>query len=391
MPSPEVHGRPRVLLLTEALAGGVERHLRDLVGGLPADRYEVHVAAPPGPISGASDCLRPWRNAGRPVHEVPMRKRIAPVSDVRAFRALLALCRRERYAIVHTHSAKAGFLGRLAGRLTGAATVHTPHVPPFDRGVAPVSERLYLFLERRAARWTDHMVLLSRYQENLVLRRRLLPAQKLTVIPNGQDAEATGLPDRRAARRELGLAGDETIVLQMGRFCRQKGQEVLIEATALARRQGAALRVLMVGDGPTRPQLQARIRSAGLEGVVALEGWTAGPGLYYAASDLVAMPSWFEGGPYVLLEARAAARATAVSLCCGMEEFVRHGVDGFLLPPGNGEAWARLLLRAARERDDLDRIGRQAQARARQEPTVREAVERLTAVYDRLLGRRAAG
>ena len=159
------------------------------------------------------------------------------------------------------------------------------------------------------------------------------------------------------------------------------------EAAALAARQGGAFRLVIVGAGPTKRNLEARVRANGLSGVVSLPGATEHPELYYAAADLVAMPSRFEGMPYVLLEARAAGRPVAVSLCSGMEEFVRHGRDGFLLPPGSAEAWAEMLLQACRRRGELRRVGERTREHLRSEWSGRGSVERLAGLYERLLER----
>jgi glycosyltransferase involved in cell wall biosynthesis len=212
------------------------------------------------------------------------------------------------------------------------------------------------------------------------------------VIANGVDPPDAALPDRRAARRALGLPEEEAVVLTLGRLCRQKGQDVLIDAAGLAARQAdAAFRLLIVGEGPIRRTLEARVRTRGLNGLVSLPGATAHPELYYAACDLVAMPSRFEGMPYVLLEARAAGRPVAASLCSGMEEFIEHGRDGFLLPVGDREAWAGVLLRASRSRGEMREMGERAGSRLRPEWGAPKSVARLVDVYEGLLKARKGG
>lgn len=385
MRPPEARDRPKVLIATEALDGGVLRHLSYLVEHLPRDRFDVHLAVSAERAVHVRDRVNAWREAGCPVHEVPMCRDLLPHRDLAAFLSLLTLCRRERYDVVHTHCAKAGFLGRLAARMSGAKTVHTPHTFPFDRGGRRWAEAFYLALERRAAGWTDCMVLLSRYQANIVVRRRLLPTGRWTVIANGIDLGGPGRPDRRTARRVLGLPAGGTVVVAMGRLCRQKGQDTLLEAVALAKRQAdAGLRVLLVGAGLLEEKLKAHVAARGLGDVVSLPGATRHPDLYYAAADLVAMPSQFEGMPYVMLEARAAGRPVAASLCSGMEEFVRHGRDGLLVAPGNADAWARTLLGACRRPEELRAIGERGRRSLRPEWEARVSVGRLAGLYERL-------
>ncbi|KPK60778.1 MAG: hypothetical protein AMK73_08050, partial [Planctomycetes bacterium SM23_32] len=368
-------------IAVEPLVGGALHHVQCLLDHTDAEEFDLHLAASAERDPSVRQRFRAWRKAGRRVHEVPMVRRIAPHRDAVAFERLLALCRGERFDVVHTHCAKAGFLGRLAGRLTGAATVHTPHVLPFGRGGGVAAEAVYLGLERLAGRWTDRLVLLSRYQQNLVLCHRLVPYERTVVIPNGIEPGAPGRLTKAQARRQLGLARNERVVLAAGRLCEQKGYDVLLDAVGHALGGGASLRVLIAGDGPLREELSERVRRQGLGQAVRLLGRVADLGPLYAACDLVAMPSRFEGMPYTMLQAQAAARPVAVSLVSGMEEFVGHGRDGFLLAPAAVEAWARLLVELAGMRGLLREMGRRARSRLKTRWPASRCVGELHGLY----------
>jgi glycosyltransferase involved in cell wall biosynthesis len=376
--------RPKVLIAMEPLFGGTLQHLEYLLAWLDPSEFEVHLAVSAERDPGVRGRFARWEAAGRRVHEVPMRRELAPLRDLRALVRLVRLCRRERFDLVHTHCAKAGFLGRLAARLSGSRVLHTPHVFPFDRGGSRAAEALYLALERLAARWTDRMVLLSRYQVNQVLRRHILPLERVSVVPNGVDAARFRPGDRTAARRALGLPADGPVALMLGRFCHQKGQDVLL--AALRRLGAAAPLTVLVGSGPQAESVRQGLRGLSGTCAVRVEGETDRPELWYAACDLVVMPSRYEGMPYVLLEAKSAGRPVAVSLVSGMEEFVRQGVDGFLLPPGDAEALAAVLGGLARAPQGCRAMGGEPGG-LRAEWTAERSARRVAGLYRALTGR----
>lgn len=378
-------GRPKVLIAMEAVVAGTLRHIEYLLAYTDPAEFDLHLAVSAERDPAARERFDDWRRAGRHVHEIPMCREIAPYRDAAAFGRLLALCRRERFDIVHTHCAKAGFLGRPAARISGAKTVHTPHVFPFGRGGGAAAECLYVGLERLAARWTDRIVLLSRYQLNQLLQHGLMPPERAVIIANGIEPDRYRGLNKADARKALGLGRRDPVALAVGRLCRQKGQDVLLEAAAMLREAGTALRVLMVGSGPWEARLRERVERERLGSLVTMVGEAVDLRPYYAACDLVVMPSRFEGMPYVILEAKAAGRPVAVSLVSGMGEFVRHGWDGFLIPPGNAEALARVLRRLAHDRRAFSRAGRRARAGFGPDWVARRSVKGLHGVYRSLL------
>jgi glycosyltransferase involved in cell wall biosynthesis len=348
----------------EPLLGGTLRHLRMILRGLPADEFDVHLAVSHRRNPAARDLYEGWRAAGFTVHDLPLVREPSPRRDAAALWKLLGICRRERFQVVHTHSSKAGFLGRFAGRMAGATTLHTPHVPPFGRHPG---DRAYLPLERVAARWTARFIALSDYQARLLRDHGLAPHRRILHLPNAVDPARFAPMDRAGARRELGLDPRAPLVLGVGRLCRQKGFDLLVEAAALLARAGEPAHFILLGDGPMGPALQRRIAAAGLQERFLMPGRVENLRAWYGACDLVAMPSRWEGMPYVLLEAKAAARPAVVARVSGMEEFVREGVDGRLVPPGSPPALAHALIALLRRREELDAMGRRAREGLRQE------------------------
>jgi glycosyltransferase involved in cell wall biosynthesis len=381
--------RPKILWVMEPLIGGTLQHLECFLAHTDPADFEVHLAVSVARDPSVRARFDVWRGAGWTVHEVTMVRSPSPVRDAAALLKLWRLCRRERFDLVHTHCAKAGFLGRLAARLTGTPAVHTPHVFPFDRGGGRLAEGVYSWLERRAGCWTDRVVLLSRYQFWQLEHRRIMAVERTEVIPNGVDTDAFGPTDRGPARGRLGLSPDLFVVLAAGRLCRQKGFDILVDAAAEMASQPPGFVILIAGAGEDERALRAHIESKCLGRTVKVVGKQDSLTDYYEACNLVAMPSRYEGCPYVLLEAMASGRPVACAAVSGMDEFVRDGETGYVLGEAEGAAWAAVLGRAAGQRAELDRMGAAARRGFRPEWEAGHSVSRLHDVYAQVLREQA--
>ncbi|MDD5705837.1 MAG: glycosyltransferase [Kiritimatiellae bacterium] len=319
---------PRVLQVIEATIGGTRRHVRELSLGLAETDWQVDVAYAIGRDPGFRHDLELFRQHAIGVHAVPMRRRPAPVEDLRAVTRLTALIRRLRPDVVHAHSSKAGLLARLAARRAGVPVVYTPHLFAFEMQVAKPLRALYRAIERLAVPWCDRLIAVSRAEADAA-RTIGYPADKVALIHNG-------VPPLPLPPRDRGELHDVAFV---GRFCRQKGLDVLMAALPLLRRQCPGLTVAIMGDGipPWRPRPQPGIAwlSAGdAQAVIAL----------LRGSRLLAMPSRWEGLPYTLLEAMQAGTPVVASRVGGVSDVITHEVDGWLVPPDDPRALAQALL-----------------------------------------------
>ena len=368
--------------------GGTLRHLDYLLRFADPAEFDIHLALSARRAPRVRDNFARWQAGGWRVHEIPMRREPRPWADLRAFCRLLALCWRERFAVVHTHCAKAGFIGRLAGKLSGSRTVHTPHVFPFSHQGGDVARSAYLLLEKVAARWTDRFVLLSNYQLNILLEAGLADAGRAVVVPNGIVPQEWQAPDRDGARRALGLHEGARVALFAGRFRWQKGLDILLDAAGLLKGRVGGLQIVIVGEGPLGAWLHAEIARRSLGDIVRVHGRTDRMPLYHAACDLLVMPSRAEGMPYVLLEAKAAGRSAVATLVTGMEEFIEHGRDGFLVPPENPEALADTLAQVLSSPSLLAETGVAARRSLRPEWHVQWSVGRTLDLYRELAGGR---
>jgi glycosyltransferase involved in cell wall biosynthesis len=323
---------PRVLQVAEATIGGVRRHLRELSLGLAEAGWHVDVACARRRDPGFARDLDQFHARGLGVHEVPMLRRPAPWGDFAAMRRLQAVIREARPDVIHAHSSKAGLIARLAARRSGIPVCYTPHGFAFDMQVHAAPRRVYREVERRLAPLTACLIAVSRAEQAAALaldyppgRVRLIP----NGIPVGTDAAPTA-PDRIYD------------VAFIGRFCRQKGVDLMIEAMARLKAQRPELRLTVMGGGSRRIERR-------LSGLCASAAFSFGEGesvqKLLSQSRILAMPSRWEGLPYLLLEAMAAGTAVAVAGVGGVTDVVTDGREALVFPPGSVPELERALIR----------------------------------------------
>ncbi|MHC5054860.1 MAG: glycosyltransferase family 4 protein [Planctomycetota bacterium] len=339
--------RLKVAICLESTIGGTRKHVRELALGLDSARFEVHLVVS---LRRGREMLFDLPALGRlgvRVHIVPMSRAISPVDDGRSLRRLVRLFGKRRFDVVHTHSAKAGFLGRRAARVAGVPQViHTPHVWPFQwtRGAARL---VYYRLERLAAGWCDRLVCVGPGQRDYGLASRVAGnhEDKLVVVPNGVDPAALDASaDRAGVRAELGVLPGDLAVGMVARLAPQKGVGRFLEAAALVARERTDVRFLLVGSGPLERRTRRRARELGLGPArLALLGHREDVPRLCSGFDVFALSSLYEGLPYVLLEAMAARRAVVATRVAGVEDVIEDGVTGRLAPPGDAPAIAEAI------------------------------------------------
>jgi len=374
----------QVLEILEATTGGTRRHLFDLAAGLDPRRFAVRVLCSTLRDPAFAGDVRALRARGIPVTIVPMRRAIHPLSDPAALAAIYRHLKRRRCAVVHTHSSKAGFLGRLAAHAARVRRViHTPHLFPFEMDVGPLRRSFYAGLERMAARWTDRIVCVCPFERESALRRHVAPADKLTVIENGIRMPTSCSPDAAARlRRELGFAPDDTVVGAAGRLTAQKGYSDLVRAAAGIVKRRPGTKFVLAGDGELRRAIERLVARIGLQADFRLLGSRTDLDPFYALLDVVVFPSRWEALPYTLIEAMAAGRAIVAARVGGIPDVLTNGHNGLLVPPrdvpGLRDAVGSLLDHPQRRQA----LGKEARRTAEERFRLSDMLERIGALYE---------
>ena len=292
------------------------------------------------------------RERGVEVTEIAgMSRLLSPLQDLGAFLTLLRIFRRERPAIVHTHTAKAGTVGRLAARAAGVPVIiHTFHGHVlgglyFSR----LKTRVFLAIERRLARASDRLVVLTHDQaREMAEGLRVAPPDRFAVIPLGLDLQPFADVDRSAARTrlraELGIGEDIPVVGIVGRMVPVKNHPLLFDAMALLRdRMNPAPHLIVVGAGEREHALRSYVSEKGLEHVVHWLGWRKDLPEVFPAFDVTALTSFDEGTPVSLIESLA-SRTPVVSVAVGgVPEILDGGELGRLVESASDDEVADAL------------------------------------------------
>lgn len=314
--------------------GGAQRNTLDTCTLLDRRRFEVGLAC-----ADRGELLPEAREiAHLRLYELPhLRREVRPWHDLRALFELRKVIRDFAPDLVHTHSSKAGILGRAAARAEGVPViVHSVHGWGFGPHQSPPVHATFLAAERVAARWTTHFVAVS--HENLTqgAELRLFAPQQASVIRSGIDLDRFRHPvGGLEVRAELGIPPAVPLVVQISCFKPQKAPERFVRlAAALAPRFPDA-HFLLVGDGELRRQLEALRQELGLEGKLHLPGWRRDVSAVLDAATVVTLTSRFEGLPRVVVEALAARRPVVAMAVDGVQEVLHDGVNGFAVAPGD--------------------------------------------------------
>lgn len=369
--------------------GSTDNTLLTVLGHDPA-RY--HVTLISGQTTFPSTLV--GRLADRPditVRFLPnLTRAVHPVKDLQALWNLYRVCRRERFDLVHTHSSKAGILGRWAAWLAGCRRlVHTPHGHVFTGYYGPVLSRLFVYAERLTAAITDTIITLTPRGIEDHLAWRIAPEEKFTVIPSGVELEGFAPPSPAdggsSVRAALSLHPDEPIVGSVGRLDRVKGYDQLVEASDLVLRERPDVWFVVAGDGQERGALETQARRLGVAGRWRFLGWQERLEPLYHAFDISVLPSRNEGMGRAAVEALACGRPVVATAVGGVPSVVEDGVTGLLVPPEDPQALARAILQLLEDETARRRMGEAGPKWVRERFSCQAMLDGIERVYSRLL------
>jgi len=324
-----------VRIIARLNVGGPAWHVVLLSAGTQA-RYPTLLVA--GSVQrGEADMSGFARERGVPFLSIPeLGRTLHPLNDVVAFWKLWRLCRTARPHIVHTHTAKAGTLGRLAAWLAGVPVrVHTFHGHVFHGYFGRLKTLFVITVERALARITTKFVAISPRQAKDVARYLGLPLDRVGVIPLGLDLDrflrADAELERRRFREDIGARSD-VVVTMVGRLTAIKNHELALRAFARLPHGSPRFLLVLVGGGEEEGRLRRMASQLGLAERVRFLGWRRDLEAVYYGSDVVALTSDNEGTPVCLIEALACGRAVVATNVGGVADVLEEGRLGLLVP-----------------------------------------------------------
>ena len=309
-----------------------------------------------------------------------LRADVGRLHRVAGVATLARLVRREGVDVLHTHTlAAANATGRIAGRLGGARVVSHLHIENVFR---PGTELVVRRVDNATARLSAALVAVSEDTRRAYLRQGY--PDRTEVVHNGVDLDGTG--PSGTVRAELGIPRHAALVVEVGRLCDVKGQRELIEAIADVPDAHAVLVGADVEQGGAfRRELERAADDAGVRDRVVFAGVRDDTRSILAEADVVALPSWTEGLPLVVLEAMAQGRAVVATPVGGTPELVVEGETGLLVPPRDPRALAAALRRLVDDPDLRARLGEAGLARVRERFTTDAMTSRMLEIYDEVV------
>jgi glycosyltransferase involved in cell wall biosynthesis len=366
--------------------GGPALHVAYLSAGLTERGYETTLVA--GSLArGEGSMAHVAEDLGvRVVKLDALSREISPVRDAISVLRLARLIREQRPQILHTHTAKAGTVGRLAALLAGAArppiVVHTFHGHVLRGYFGPFKSQAFRQLERLLARVTTRLIAVSPQVRDDLVSLGVAPEEKFSVVRLGVEL-GERVQTRVAgaeARARLGIAPERFVVGWVGRMTGVKRTADVLKGVARLRELGVDAVLLMVGDGPDRVRVERGASVLGIMRHCYFLGYQEHVSDWYQAFDAMVLPSANEGTPVVVIEALAAGCPVVATSVGGVPDVIRDGVDGFLVAAGDVEQLAERLARLAADPELRARMGEAG----RESVPQRYAVERLVGDVDEL-------
>jgi glycosyltransferase involved in cell wall biosynthesis len=355
----------RVLhLITRLDKGGSADVLLDLTAGLKGMGHDVSIAVGPT-LEPQTDMNAFSRRSGIPVYHIKSLKRDGSLfTDCLAFFETLKIIRKLKPDVLHTHTSKAGFIGRIAGRIAGVkVAVHMPHGHIFYGYFSSMKTRFFILLEKIAAVFTYRILTLTEIEKMDYIREKITELHKITTIPCGIDIERYSVY-RETVRNEFGIPSDLPLIGWVGRAEPVKGCEYFFRACHLIKKEMPHAKFLFVGEGPLRGEMEELAHSLGLNKEVIFAGYRTDIPKIMNSIDLLLHTPMNEGLGRVLLEAMTCEKPVVATDVGGIPEIIEHGVQGFLVPAGDYASMARECLRILRDPELAKVLGSAGRERA---------------------------
>jgi glycosyltransferase involved in cell wall biosynthesis len=377
-------------IITRLIIGGAQENT--LLNVEDQHRLGDDVILITGPGLGPEGSLEQRARAGGlDVRIVPeMQRSIHPIRDWSSYRSLLTLLREIQPQIVHTHSSKAGILGRAAAARLGIPAVHTIHGAAFHYGQSALAHRLYIAAEKWAAPRCRRLISVCDAMTGHYVKASIARPEQFVTIYSGMEVEPFLNPPRprETVRAELGFRPEHVVITRVARLFHLKGHEFVIAAAQNVVRQHPNVRFLFVGDGNLRGRFQKQIARAGLEQAFVFAGLVPPskvPELVHA-SDIIVHTSLWEGLARVLPQALIAGKPVVSYDVDGAREVVIPGETGYLLPPQSVEPLAAALSELAADPALRERLGRTGRERFTEQFRHETMTRRIREVYAEVLG-----
>ncbi|MHC5717069.1 MAG: glycosyltransferase family 4 protein [Nostoc sp.] len=344
--------------------------------------FEVHLASNPNGFwqeraQKAADVFHPLPNLVNP---------LSPLQDIATLIEIVRLLRQEKFDLLHTHSSKAGILGRWAGKIVGIPVVHTIHGFPFHDFMPKWKRQFYINIERSVRPFTDFFITVSELNRQEAVKLNILSLDNSQTVYSGIDfAKLDRSSNLQHTRHILKIPEGWQTISIVGRLDEQKAPYFLIDAFAKVLENHPNTLLLLVGDGNLLNSLKSQVQQLGIEDKVRFLGSREDVPEILKVSDIFALSSLWEGLGRAMTEAMLVGKPVVVPNIYGIPEIVHHNETGFLFPAKDIEQLAQHLNYLLQHPEERERLGNNARQLTRQLFDANLMVQQIEAIYDRIL------
>ena len=343
-------------IVTKLELGGAQRNVLDILSGLDQKRFEIHLISSKGLLNDEARAIPHLHLTLLPF----LRRPPNPIFDLWAFLVLVSYMKRNKIQIVHTHSSKAGILGRWAARLAGVPVIiHSVHGWGFHDYLKSFLNDFFIFLERVTARITTKLIAVSENDIRKGLDLRIGSQNQYLLIRCGIVARAfkAALATKADTKRSLGLKEDDPAVGMIACLKPQKNPMDFVRSASLILQANPETKFLIVGDGVLRSLISREIQKRRLKDCFFMLGWRKDIEKVMSVFDVFVLTSLWEGLPLVLLEAMSSGKPVVAYDIGGISEVVKDGVNGFLVRPKDIEDLSRKITLLLDNEERRQRMG----------------------------------
>ncbi len=369
--------------------GGSPDIVRIICENLDRNKYEIKFITGPTryPSAKTKKFFEKFKDN---IITVPSLKRnINPVFDLAALISLYRIFKQEKFDLVHTHTAKAGILGRIAARLSRVRRIlHTSHGHNFYGYFGSVISWIIVVLERYVANFTKKIVTLTELERKDLLKFKVIEDAKISVVNTAVEWDKhKGLNDLERLRRreQFGIAQDALLIGMVGRLECIKGVEFFMNAAELLVKKLKNVKFILVGEGILRKELEERAKKVGLQGKITFTGWRDDVLEIISCLDVLVLPSLNEAVGLVLIEAQGLGVPVVATKVGGIPEVVENGKSGILVPPADSRALAEALEELILDKEKRERIAEFAKNYVKDKYSVKDLIEKISALYEGLI------
>lgn len=374
-------------IITRLILGGAQENTYLTTKLLDKNKYEVILIS--GPTFGEEGSIedKVKEEKIRLIIIQELTREISLLQDLIAFLKLYGIIKKEKPDIVHTHTSKAGILGRFAAKISGVPIIiHTPHGHVFQSYYGFFKTKLFLFLERFASVITDKIITLTDVEKEEHLQFKVGKREKFITIFSGVELDKflNVNVNKNKKREELGLNKDDKVLCCVARLVPVKGHKYLIEAMPKILKEIPNVKLLIIGDGELRQDLENLAKNIGIADKIIFLGLRFDVPELLSILDLFVLPSLNEGMGKVLIEAMACSLPVVASEVGGIKEIVINNETGMLVPPKDSEKMAKNIVYLLNDDELAKKMGIKGKQRAL-EFSSNVMVEKINKLYKEML------